>query len=136
MPYLLLALKSNNYNRYLYQFEIKRYLNWLVPSVEARLNPAHLDDDLASKYVGSYLYSDGEKHCAISYENGTLIYNSSSGKKYNLIPMTEHLFKQEEEHEEYGEIRIKFILDELGNVTEFHFLDIIGFMDKRTRIIE
>jgi hypothetical protein len=116
--------------------KIKRFLNWLVPSVEARLNPAHLDDDLASKYVGSYLYSDGERHCTISYENGILIYNSSSGKKYNLIPMTENLFKQEEEHEEYGEIRIKFILDESGNVTEFHFLDIIGFMDKRTRIIE
>jgi hypothetical protein len=116
--------------------KIKRFLNWLVPSVEARLNPAHLDNDLASKYVGSYLYSDGERRCTISYENGILIYNSSSGKTDHLIPMTENLFKLEEEHEEYGEIRIKFILDESGNVTEFHFLDIIGFMDKRTKIIE
>ena len=114
----------------------KRFLNWLVPSIQARLNPAHLDNDLTSKYVGNYLYSDGEKQCTISYENGILVYNSSSGKKYNLIPMTENLFKQEEEHDEYGEIRIEFILDESGNVTEFHFIDIIGFMDKRTRINE
>ncbi len=112
----------------------KRFLNWLVPSVEARHNPIQLDNDLASKYVGDYLYSDGEKHCTIGYENGILVYRSSSGKEDNLIPMTENLFKLEEEHEEYGEIRIKFILDESGNVTEFLFLDIIGFMDKRTRI--
>jgi hypothetical protein len=114
----------------------KRFLNWLVPSIQARLNPVHLDNDLASKYVGSYLYSDGERQCTISYEDGILIFKSSSGNKYNLIPLTENLFREEEEHEEYGEIRIEFILDETGNVVEFHFLDIIGFMDKRTRITE
>ena len=116
--------------------KIKRHLNWLIPSIEARLNPAHLDNDLASKYVGTYLFSDGEKECNISYENGNLVYINSIGEKDNLIPMTENLFRLEKEHEEYGEMRIKFILDESGNVTEFHFLDIIGFMDKRTRIVE
>jgi len=114
--------------------KIKRFLNWLVPSIQARLNPTRLDNDLASKYVGNYLYSDGEKHCTISYENGNLFYYSSSGEKSNLIPITENLFRFEEEHDEYGEIRIKFIWDESEHVTEFHFIDIIGFMDKRTRI--
>ena len=113
---------------------IKRFINWLVPTVEARLNPVHLDKGLASKYTGNYLYSDGEKQCSIRYESGNLVYINSIGEKSNLIPMTEDLFRFEEEHDEYGEIRIKFILDESGNVTEFHFIDIIGLMDKRTRI--
>lgn len=114
--------------------KIKRFLNWLVPSLQAKLNPIHLDNDLASKYVGNYLYPDREKHCSISYENGNLFYISSSGTNNNLIPMTENLFKFEKEHDEYGEIRIRFILDESGNVKEFHLIDIIGLMDKRTRI--
>jgi hypothetical protein len=111
----------------------KRIIKWEIPKIQSRLNPLILDNALVNKFVGNYLYLDSDNECRISYENKSLFYNSSSGKKYNLIPMTENLFKQEEEHEEYGEIRIKFILDESGNVTEFHFLDIIGFMDKRIR---
>ena len=69
----------------------------------------------------------------ITYEDGILIYNSSQGKRDNLIPITKDLFKLEKEHEEYGEMRIEFILDGSGNVKEFRFLDIIGVMDTRTR---
>jgi hypothetical protein len=112
---------------------IKRFLNWLVPTIQGRLNPISLDNDLASKFVGSYLYADGEIQCTITYEDGILIYSSSKGKRDNLIPITENLFKLEKEHEEYGEMRIGFILDGSGNVREFHFLDIIGIMDTRTR---
>jgi hypothetical protein len=112
---------------------IKRFLNWLVPTIQGRLNPVNLDDDLASKYVGSYLYTDGDKQCTITYEDGILIHSSSKGKRDNLIPITENLFKLEKEHEEYGEMRIEFVLDGSGSVREFHFLDIIGIMDTRKR---
>jgi len=115
---------------------IKRFLNWLVPTIQGRLNRVNLDDDLASKYVGSYLYTHGDKECTITYEDGILIYTSSKGNQDNLIPITENLFRLEKEHEEYGEMRIEFILDGSGAVTEFRFLDIIGIMDTRTRMSE
>lgn len=113
---------------------IKRFLNWLVPTIQGRLDPVNLDDDLASKYVGGYLYTDGDKQCTITYEDGILVYSSSKGKSDNLIPIKENLFRLEKEHEEYGEMRIEFVLDRSGNVREFHLLDIIGIMDTRTRM--
>jgi hypothetical protein len=113
---------------------IKRQLKWLVPTIEGRLHPVNLSDDLLSKYVGKYVYPDGERYCSVACENGNLYYISSGGTRDRLLPMSEHFFRLEKEHEEYGEIRVKFIPDELGEVAEMQWFDILGFMFKFTRV--
>jgi hypothetical protein len=109
---------------------MKQQLRWLVPTIEGRLHPVNLNEDLISRYVGKYIYPDGERYCSVTCENGNLYYISSGGNKDRLLPISEHSFRLEKEHEEYGEIRVKFIPDELGKITEMQWFDILGFMFK------
>jgi hypothetical protein len=112
----------------------KQQLNWLVPTIEGRLHPVNLNDDLVLKYLGQYIYPDGERHSTIINENGNLYYISAGGNKDRLLPISEHFFRLEKEHEEYGEIRVKFIPDNTGKIAEMQWFDILGFMYKFVKV--
>ena len=110
--------------------KLQRLLEWTIPAIQARLNPVEVDDVLASKIIGNYVHEDGKKKYNISYENGSLLYNHHSGNSWIIIPLTETLYG----FEDNDDVRVKFIEDNSGAITEFQIMDQSGIIARRARM--
>lgn len=97
-------------------------INWAVDGLNMRLHPLTVDEVILKKYAGTY----GER--SVRFENGDLLYKRT-GPIYKLIPITDTLFAVEG----LDDFRIRFVMDEEGNVTELVGLHSDGTEDPSRR---
>jgi hypothetical protein len=107
----------------------KREIEWLFPTVQARLNPVNLSAELISKYVGEYRHPTRDTRYWISEKNGKLYYRHTDGEEYGLIPLTETIFGFDDDP-----TRVRMVVDEAGRVTEMQFLTPEGEVHSRPRV--
>ncbi|MBL4604332.1 MAG: S41 family peptidase [Flavobacteriaceae bacterium] len=77
------------------------YYRWELATLKSRINPIVLESTRIKTYLGLY------KERRISTENNRLYYQNGSGKKYELLPLSEHVFVLKGR----PAFRVKFILE-------------------------
>jgi C-terminal processing protease CtpA/Prc len=85
----------------------KKEIEWLIETLKSSLNPVRVEENALQRYAGSY--SDR----LVTFENGKLYYQRKDRQKYELIPMSEDLFRLKD----LEVFRIKFEKDKSGIVT-------------------
>ena len=101
----------------------KKEIEWLIETLKSSLNPVNVEDNALQKYAGNY--SDR----LVTFENGKLYYQRKDRQKYELIPMSEDLFRLKD----LEVFRIKFEKDKSGMVTGLTGLYSDGHSDKSIR---
>jgi len=118
-----LAVKETDESR-------KREIEWLFPTVQARLNPVKLTAELISKYVGEYRHPTRDRRYWIVEKDGRLYYRYNSEDEYVLTPLSETVFG----FEKGDPTRIRMVTDDTGLVVEMQFLTPDGEVHSRPRV--
>jgi hypothetical protein len=92
----------------------KAQFKWAMDALQVKLNPVTVAESQLQAYVGQY----GPRRIWI--EEGQLCYQRGEGRKYELIPMSDHWFMMEE----LDYFRVQFVVDDNGQASE-----IIGHYD-------
>lgn len=64
----------------------KKYYQWIIDPLMAKLHPVKIDDKVLKSYAGEY----GPR--TLSYEDGTLFYQREDRPKMRMIPLKEDIF--------------------------------------------
>jgi len=108
----------------------KREIEWLFPTVKARLNPVKLTDELISKYVGEYRHPTRDALYAILEKDGKLLYRHTDGEEYGITPLTETVFG----FDDGDPTRVRLVVDDAGRVVELQLLTPDGGVYSRPRV--
>jgi len=108
----------------------KREIEWLCPTVQAKLNPVKLTEELISKYVGEYRHPTKDKHYWIVEKDGKLYYRYSSEEEWGLVPLTETIFG----FDDGDPTRVEIVLDDSGAVVEMRLQTPDGDVRSRPRV--
>ena len=103
--------------------DIQRELDWAIDGVRAKVEPVSLDEATTQRYRGQYGTS------AVVYKDDALYYKGVSGSLYRLVPLTNSLFTFEDD----DEMRVQFVTDDAGTVTELRLLYYAGYVIPRPR---
>lgn len=101
----------------------KADLDWVIASLDSKLNPTTVDENILKSYVGVY----GPR--TIIFEDGELYYQREERPKYKMIPMADDLFR----FDEIEYFRLKVITDESGNPTELNGIYQGGYTDRSVK---
>lgn len=98
-------------------------IQWVIDGLNIKLNPVSLDEAAMQKYVGTY----GPR--TITFRDGGLYYQREDRPEYALIPMGNNMFMLDG----LDYFRIKFVLDDAGQVTQLVGLYDDGHTDANNR---
>jgi CubicO group peptidase (beta-lactamase class C family) len=98
-------------------------LPWVKELIEVEENPVSVAEELLGKYAGDY----GPRH--VGLKEGSLYYQRSGRPEYRLVPLKEDTFALEG----YGVFRLRFVMDEKGDVTKVIGIYLGGYTDESER---
>ncbi len=101
----------------------KNSIPWVKDLIEAEENPVNVEKALLAKYAGDY----GPRH--VRLKEGRLYYQRDGRPEYKLVPLTQDTFALED----YGVFRLRFVIEESGEVTKVIGLYLGGRTDESAR---
>ena len=101
----------------------KMCIPWIKEIIQAEEEPVLIPEELLEKYAGHY----GPRH--VYFRQGKLFYQRDGRKEYKLMPLTQDTFTLVG----YGVFRLRFVLDENGNVTKVTGIYLGGQTDESIR---
>jgi CubicO group peptidase (beta-lactamase class C family) len=118
LKHLQKALELDAENTY-----AKRAIFWIKELIQVEEQPVSIPKETLEKYAGDY----GPRH--VRLREGSLYYQRDGRKEYRLIPLSQDKFALIG----LGRFRLRFVLDESGNVTKVIGIYLGGGTDESPR---